>query len=512
MNDAQPEQGAPERFPSGVRGLDVVLGGGFLVSGTYILMGPPGAGKTILGNQICFHHVANGGRAVYVTLLAESHSRMLSHIRSLKFFDPAPISAALTYVSGYRVLEDQGLAGLLDLVRKLIRDHRATLVVLDGLVSAEAFAPSELVFKKFIHELNTLVGIVGCTTFLLTNGSARTDCPEHTMVDGLVELSDLYPDARAVRELVVRKLRGADHLRGRHAFEITDEGVVVHPRLEAVVARAAAPRGDDRIVPFGVDGLDQVLGGGVRGGTTTMLLGPSGSGKTSLGTAFLVHGAELGEPGVYFGFHEAPTRLTADAAHVGVALDEHAASGRIRIVRVQPGELLSDAVAEHLLDCVRATGARRLFLDGLAGFTSALVFPSRLMRFFSALATALRALDVTTVFSQETRVLFGPGIEVPHDGLSASADNAIFVRQVEDAAGLRRILVVLKSRGAPVDGRIRELELGPRGVRLGAPFDARAEGLLLGVVHHRPGDAPRPARSRAAARAKPKGRRPARRK
>jgi predicted ATP-dependent serine protease len=66
-----------EPLRTGVPGLDTILGGGFLRGGLFIIQGAPGAGKTILGNQICFHHVAEGGRALYVTLLAENHARMM---------------------------------------------------------------------------------------------------------------------------------------------------------------------------------------------------------------------------------------------------------------------------------------------------------------------------------------------------------------------------------------------------------------------------------------------------
>ena len=79
-----------DRVPTGVPGLDTILQGGFLRGGIFIIQGAPGAGKTILGNQICFRHAATGGRAVYVTLLAESHARMLLHIAQLGFFEEAP--------------------------------------------------------------------------------------------------------------------------------------------------------------------------------------------------------------------------------------------------------------------------------------------------------------------------------------------------------------------------------------------------------------------------------------
>ena len=76
-----------ERVPSGVPGLDTVLRGGFPKGGIHMIQGTPGAGKTILGNQICFHHAAADGRALYATLLAESHARMLLHLGMMRFFD-----------------------------------------------------------------------------------------------------------------------------------------------------------------------------------------------------------------------------------------------------------------------------------------------------------------------------------------------------------------------------------------------------------------------------------------
>jgi circadian clock protein KaiC len=63
-----------DRIPTGLPGLDDILYGGFYRGGVYMLMARPGSGKTILGNHIAFRHVAGGGRALYVTLLAESHS------------------------------------------------------------------------------------------------------------------------------------------------------------------------------------------------------------------------------------------------------------------------------------------------------------------------------------------------------------------------------------------------------------------------------------------------------
>jgi circadian clock protein KaiC len=127
-----PEKKPLERVVTHVPGLDVVTKGGLFRGSIYMIMGRPGAGKTILGNQICFNHVAAGGRALYVTLLTESHARLLSGIEQMSFFQPALLGESLLYLSGYQALETDKLDGLLKLLRKAIRDHRATLLVIDG--------------------------------------------------------------------------------------------------------------------------------------------------------------------------------------------------------------------------------------------------------------------------------------------------------------------------------------------------------------------------------------------
>src|ERR1700761_7939628 len=139
-----------KRIPTGVPGLDTVLRGGFLRGGVFIVQGSPGAGKTILGNQICFHHVAQGGRALYVTLLAENHARMLLHIGHLGFFEEAVIPDRLYYISAFRVLEEEGLPAVMNVLRREVQAREASLLVLDGLSAIEESTGSTREFKKFI--------------------------------------------------------------------------------------------------------------------------------------------------------------------------------------------------------------------------------------------------------------------------------------------------------------------------------------------------------------------------
>jgi circadian clock protein KaiC len=479
-----------ERIPTGIPGLDTVLRGGFLRAGIYIVRGEPGTGKTILGNQFCFNHVAAGHHAVYVTLLAETHDRMMDHMRAMSFFEPASIPDGVYYINGFRVLEEDGLKGFIDLLRREIRTHNATLLVLDGLIVTEEASGSDSHFRKFIHELQAHLAIEGCTALLLTNGRRNQYHPEHTMVDGLIELHDVLFGTQAERELEVRKLRGTAELRGRHSFRITDGGIVVYPRIEALLAR---PSADDQWpnerCAVGVDQLDAMLGGGIPRGTTTLVLGASGAGKTSLGLHFLSQ-SSADEPGLFFGFYEMPLRLQVKAANIGIRLDSLLEQGHLEILWHPATEDIIDALGARLLEAVRRRRVRRLVVDGLLGFQELAGNRSyRIGRFLTALANEFRALNITTFYTAETRNFIGPVIEGPTTGLSTIAENLILLRYVELRSQLRRLISIVKMRDSGFDSSLREFRITSVGFEIARTFDS-AEAILSGFPQIKSEDLP----------------------
>lgn len=492
-----------KRVPAGINGLDTVLNGGFLHGGVYIFIGTPGAGKTILANQIAFRHAADGGRVVYVSLLAESHARLFMHMENLEFFDATRITDCLHYVSGYTALEKDGLPGLLTLMRKEVQSRKATLLVLDGLVSAEAFAASQLEVKKFIHELQTIVSLVECTAFLLTSGSNAENrgAPEHTMVDGLIELTNDVIGVRQMRLLQVKKFRGSAHLGGTHTFDITDRGVTVYPRLEAIVtARQRAARENSGTASTGIPELDAMFNGGVSRACPTLVLGPPGSGKTIASIHFLEAGLRAGEPCLYLGFQEPPERFLAKAANIGLDLQQYVDSGALQVRWHPCVDLLADSLAHGVLDIVRRHRTKRVVIDSLGGFRDAIMVPERTPRFLAAFANELCVAGATTYLCDETRALFSPGVEIPATNISAFVDNILFVRQVELAGQLCRVAAVLKTRESSRDATIRVFSITDQGIRIGDAL-RDAEAILTGTAHGTTGGSRHAA---AIARAKPK--------
>lgn len=469
------------QLPTRVPGLDVVLNGGLLRGGVYLLMGSPGAGKTILSNQICFRHAEAGGRALYVTLLAESHNRMLAHIENMDFYDPGAVARSVFYISGYHALETKNLDGLLELLRHEVRNRDATLLVIDGLVIAGALAESELALKKFVHELKAFMEMTACTCMILTSADASTlHYPARTMVDGLIELRLWRGQMRTARELEVSKLRGSGQLLGRHVFAISDAGVVVHPRFESRYGRAADVLETRERVSFGVRELDTMMGGGLLSGSVTLVLGPPGSGKTLLGLQFLHAGAEVGECGLYFGFFESPPRLVGKAEGVGMHFGEHVLDHRIELAWVPPIEQYADELAERVLELVRRRSVRRVVFDGLGGLAQTMRHPDRLDPLFTALTNELRARDATTVVTEESGLWLGESLELPHGQLSASVENIVVLRYAERDHTLRRYLSILKMREGEYDASLREFTISKRGLALAgrprtAPEKARRD-------------------------------------
>jgi circadian clock protein KaiC len=456
-----------ERFPTGIEGLDIITQGGLLVSGVYIIQGVPGTGKTILANEICYRHIGSGGRALYVTLLAESHSRMLQHLRSMAFFDESVIPDRLFYVSAFRTLEDEGLKGLVALLRREMRAQKVSLLVLDGLVAAEESAPTQRDFKKFIHELQGHAAANGCTVLLLTSGAGEMVSAEHTMVDGLIELGDEQNGVRSQRTLRVRKFRGSGSLRGSHSFRITPQGIRLFPRIEAWLDQPSTTDfGHGAKITSGSKSIDTMLHGGICASSVTAIVGPTGAGKTLFALQFLAQSTQK-EPGLMFSFYETRRRLVEKSRAVGNDLEPLLAKGHVDILWHSQGEHLLDELAHELLGAVKARGVKRLAIDGIGGLIEAASDRERVGRFMSCLTNELRARGVATLLAVESADIVGPAVRMPIPGMSAIVENLVFLRFVEYDGTLSRLISITKMRNSSYDEHVREFFITSQGMRAG---------------------------------------------
>jgi len=455
-----------EKSSTGIQPLDRIIGGGLLKGGVYIVQGAAGTGKTILANQIAFNHIASGGRVAYVTLLAESHARMIQHMELFSFYVEDAIPRAMHYVSAYNELMEEGLPGVVQVLSNEMRQRKASLIVLDGLVTAAAASQSPQDLKLFIGQIQAISTLADCSALLLNSlGSLNGAGPEQTMVDGILVLRQQLVRSRHERSLEVAKFRGAQILYGAHTFRIGDDGIVLFPQLEAIPVPGLTLGSANQRVSAVASGLDEMLGGGYPMGSVTAISGPEGTGKTLLGLQFL-SGASESEPALLFGLDESGEMAERIGAAFGIDIGGLRERGILHVAG-QPrfGESL-DEVGYRLLAAVRDSGARRVFIDGLGSVVAMPAYEERGAAFFAALFRELRRLGATTLFS--VRVSSEGAALPPGREVSPLADNSVTLSAQVRGNTTVRLISIAKVQASTHDLATRALDLTSSGIEVGS--------------------------------------------
>lgn len=469
MDPAGPARFPSDRLGSGDPGLDRVLSGGLLRSSVILVQGAPGAGKTVLANQIAFGHARNGGKTVYLTLLAESHARLTAYMGQLDFFRADEVSRSVHYLSGYSVLVDEGVKGILRLIGRELKAHGASMLVIDGLFTLEETVEEDTAFRKFISDLGMYAELMDCTVLLLTNGKRLPTSPEFTMVDAWVEVGRLSVDYRTQRYVEVHKLRGSAFLSGRHTARISEHGFTVYPRIETVMGQSPAPACSAGRLDSGIDGLDDLIGGGIGERSSTLISGPTGVGKTTVGLHFL-SGASKDAPGLLFGLHEDAPRLLSKADAFGIGLRRMVDDGTVHVAWHPPTEHALDELGHRLIGLVRERGIRRLVVDSINAWRQTTAHPDRFGRYLAALTHELRLNGCTSLLMLETPGLVSVNQKMDFTSVSSLAENLITLRYAMNGPTLARALAVVKLRDQPFDPRVHSFTIGHGGIRVGAVY------------------------------------------
>lgn len=475
---------ATERLSTGVTGLDTLLRGGFRRAGLHVVVGRPGAGKTVLAHQMGARVVRDGGSVLYLTALVETNETLISQARTFRFFDRAWVGREFYYASLYPSLERGGLQGIREEVGRLVREREPTLLVIDGLHALKLAAATPLDYQRFVHELEAMASVAGVTILFLTHprGNHASD-PTFTIADGALRMTRRQLQLRHERLLTVVKMRGVNAIDGSHGFAITADGIQLYPRLEALVHAHGLELvgGEPTYSDVAIEGFAKLTGGGLPNASVTLVNGTPGSGKTMMSLAFMEEGARKKEPGLYFAFHDLPDRMLMKAKAVGMRRLEGAiASGLVRVHRESPGELFADELAGRMLEEIDRRGVKRLVIDTLGELQRSTDLGSRAMPFMTALTDSLRARGVTALFVQDLPRIVGPTFDLPFGEVSSLMDNMVHTRFVELDGELRRMIAVLKMREQGYDHTIREYRIEPKGMRIGERL-SRAEGILSGI-------------------------------
>jgi len=258
--------------------------------------------------------------------------------------------------------------------------------------------------------------------------------------------------------------------------------MTTHVLPEATLPKAAT----------GIRGFDEITGGGLPAGRTTLVAGGAGCGKTLFATEFLIRGAtEFGEPGVFMTFEETARELAQNVRSLGFDLDALQRDGRLHVdyVRVErseieeTGEYDLEALFVRLGHAIDTIGAKRVVLDTVetlfGGLSNTGVLRAELRRLFRW----LKDRGVTTVITGER----GDGTITRH-GLEEYVSDCVLVldHRVCDEISTRRLRIV-KYRGTMHGTNEYPFTIEEHGIvvlpitSLGLQHDASAERISTGV-------------------------------
>lgn len=469
---------------TGIVGLDDLTNGGLPYGRTTVVVGSPGAGKTILCMEFLYRGATQYGEPGIYVNFSDPRDKVLADLKTMNW-DLEPL------------LRDNRLV-LADLHTKRGDGVQEPFLKPEALVEAVAYAVKHTGAKRIaLDETNLTLpspgeghydasdlkvimrGIeqLGVTLVMTATAEARSGkrcAAEEYLADCVISLENRMINNVASRRIRVLKYRGTSHGAHECPYQITPDGLLILPLSTFGLSSAVS---EERI-STGVLALDHMLGGGYYRESAVLIAGQTGTGKSSLAMSCLDAACARGERALYVSYEESPAQLRRNFRSVGMNVEQWESKGLMRLIGVLPEAHGSE---EHLT----------LLLREIDSFHPAVVACDSLsaLQRIQSQATDLQ-LPLYLISEAKNRgitllVTANVGADTHSynawvSGLNCLADTIISLRQVNTAERLSRGLLVVKSRGMRHISELREFFITDEGLKLGNVFWNQEE-FVLGV-------------------------------
>jgi KaiC/GvpD/RAD55 family RecA-like ATPase len=221
-----------ERVPTGITGLDELLGGGFVKRRHVLLCGGPGSGKTTLCYEYLFRGAEKYNEKGLFVSLEQSPERVVEGAKAV--FSTWNWDSQLDEKIVVTRVQIDDLNHIQDIIGDYVGEHGVKRVVVDSLTLLRLYFRSDDSYRNNLYELLIFLGNLDCTVLLTLEKSInkRSDViydMEEFVADGVINMYMVPRERDRLRVLEIVKMRDTDHSTRLCPFKITSEGLMITP-------------------------------------------------------------------------------------------------------------------------------------------------------------------------------------------------------------------------------------------------------------------------------------------
>lgn len=485
--DGGPGGATVEQVPTGILGLDQILGGGLPKGRAILVVGSAGSGKTILATEFLARGALAYDEPGVLVTFEESINELSANaagfgwdfkrLQEEKRLQPLVIDLA---AAGGMQTGSFDLEALFVRIGNAIKKVGARRLVLDGINNLLASFNNEPVVRSEL--LRLLRWLKDQDLTVVVTGEAGEDGWtrlgfEEYLADGLIALDHRVEGKVAKRLLRVVKCRGISHSTDEFPFLIAKDGISLFP-VNAADLDYDISAG---VVESGVAGLDEMLGhGGFYKGSAILVSGSAGTGKSTLGASFVDAACRRGERAIYFTFEESPSQVVRNMKSVGIDLAQWQDKG---LLTIRATRAMQQGIESHLTEmqeAVRAAKPSVAFVDPISALLP-VGTENEVKSMMTRMIDYFRSEGITTMMSNLAKG--GVSGEAADFHVSSMADTWLLVRVIEENAERNNIIQVLKSRGMDHSRLVREFNFTDSGIEIVDAYIG-LDGIVIGSARH----------------------------
>jgi circadian clock protein KaiC len=474
-----------EKAPTGIKGVDEIVGGGLPKGHPTLICGSAGCGKTLLAVEFITRGAILYDEPGVLMLFEESAEDVSRNVASLGINLQDLVDRKKLVIDHVHIdrseIEETGvydLDGLFVRLGAAIDMVGAKRVALDTIENLFSGFRNETILRNEIRRLFRWLVEKGVTT-VVTGERGEATLTRHGLEeyvsDCVILLDNRVVEGIATRLLRVVKYRGSSHGNDEYPFLIDEQGIWVQPVTSVGLDYPVTAE----IISSGIPQLDAMLGKqGFYRGSSILISGTAGTGKTSIAANLVDAACSRGERCLYFSYEESPSQITRNMHSIGLNLDQWVDKGLLCFHAIRPtlyGAEMHLLAAQKLVRDFKPQVVVCDPLNNLSSVASMVEVKGMLMR----LIDFFKCDGVTALFTSLTGG--GENEATTNVGVSSLMDAWLLVRNLENSGERNRALYILKTRGMSSSNQVREFRLTDHGIELVDVY-LGAGGILVGTA------------------------------